>query len=216
MSGRTKRSIREALQRQELYKCLFIAKYVEGVHRNVYAEAHEFYRKVKAVNPEVKNLTKTIEFMEKVTPHDVIPRYYTERRRRRSRLVDQDVQTEMVLNIQLLPPPQPEVSTVPQPEVSTAPQPEVSTAPQPEVSTAPQPEVSTAPQPEVSMPLSPEVYDGLLNDLRKDPDLWNMLNNFSTEDNMEGIDNMVVEDMGTDMFVANNITPLEQEVESAL
>ena len=254
MSGINKRSIREAQQRQERYQWLFIVKYIEGVHRNVYAEAHEFYNKVKAVNPEVKNLTKTAEFMEKVTPDAVIPRYYTERRRRRNRLVHKDVQTEMALNIQLLPPPevstapqpevstspqpevstapQPEVSTAPQPEVSTSPQPEVSTAPQPEVSTAPQPEVSTSPQPEVSMPLSPKVYEELLNDLRKDSDLWNILNNFPVEDNTEGINKVVVEDMGTDnteginkvvvedmgtdMFLANNITPLEQEVEMVL
>ena len=193
----TKRSIREARQRQELYQMLFIAKYIEGVHRDVYTEAHEFYNKVKAVNPEVKNLTKTAEFMEKVTPDAVIPRYYAERRRRRSRLVQKDVQTEMVLEIQLLP------------------QPEVSTSPQPEVSTSPQPEVSTSPQPEVSTPLSPEVYEELLNDLKKDPDLWNILNDFPVEDNTEGIDKVVVEDMGTDMFLSNNITPLEQEVEMA-
>ena len=127
----------------------------------------------------------------------------------------------MVLEIQLLPQPevstspQPEVSTSPQPEVSTSPQPEVSTSPQPEVSTSPQPEVSTSPQPEVSTPLSPEVYEELLNDLRKDSDLWKILNDFPVEDNTEGINKVVVEDMGTDMFLSNNITPLEQEVEMA-
>ena len=202
MSGIIKRSVREAKQRQERYQWLFIAKYIEGVHRNVYTEANEFYHEVKAVNPGVKNLTKTAEFVEKVTPDAVIPRYYTQRRRRRNRLVHKDVQTEMVLNIQMLPPP----------EVSTSPQPEVSTSSQPEVSTSQQPEVSTSQQPEVSTPLSPEVYEELLNDLRKDSDLWNILNNFPVEDDTEGINKVVVEDMGTDMFLANNITPLEQTI----
>ena len=210
MSGIIKRSVREAKQRQERYQWMFIAKYIEGVHRNVYTEAHEFYHKVKAVNPGVKNLTKTIEFMEKVTPDAVIPRYYTERRRRRSRLLHKEVQTEMVLNIQMLPPPK--VSASSQPEVSTSQQPEVSTSQQPEVSTSQQPEVSTSQQPMVSTPLSPEVYEEFLNDLRKDSDLWNILNNFPVEDDTEGINKVVVEDMGTDMFLANNITPLEQSI----
>ena len=226
MSGITKRSVREAKKRQERLQWMFITKYIEGVHRNVYTEAQEFYQKVKSTNPEIKDLTKTAEFMRKVTPNVVIPRHYISRRR--SHIIHLQPQTEMVLNIQLLPPSgvstslpsgvstslPSEVSTLPPPEVSTLPPPEVSTLPPPEVSTLPPPEVSTLPPPEVSTPLAPEVYEELLNELKSDPNLWNILNTFPLEENTDGINNLVAEDMGGICFLANDITPLEQELEA--
>ena len=200
MSGGTKRKVRDAEKRDERLHWMFIVKYVNGLHSNVYTEAEEFYQKVKSRNPGVKDLTKTVEFMGMVTPDVVIPRHYTSRRR--SHLIQPQPQTEMVLNIPLLPQ-----------QITQSLRPRVSTLPPPEVSTLPPPEVSTLPPPEVSTPLSPEVYEELLNQLKSDPDLWNILNNFPFEENTDGINNLVAEDMG-DMFWANDITPLEHELEA--
>ena len=127
-------------------------------------------------------------------------------------------------------PPEPEVctqSTPPEPEVctqSTPPEPEVctqSTPPEPEVctqSTPPEPEVctqSTPPEPEVctqSTPqlfLTPELYEEVVKELNKDPEVWNYLNNIPMEDDMN---DTVVEDMGDMSFFDNIATPLEMEL----
>ena len=126
-------------------------------------------------------------------------------------------------------PPEPEVctqSTPPEAEVctqSTPPEAEVctqSTPPEAEVctqSTPPEAEVctqSTPPEAEVctqSTPplfLTPELYEEVVKDLSKDPEIWNYLNGISMEDDMN---DMVVEDMG-DMFFNNISTPLEMEL----
>ena len=192
-----------------------MAGYVEAVHKDIYEEALALYNQAKRENPHVKDLTKTVTFMERVHPGKPIPRHYTIRERKRLSSSSQPQGStamglsspQMVLNIPLLPgrspttcslPPPPEVSM--QPEVTTSPpevsiQPEVTTSP-PEVST--QPEVTTSP-PEVSTPLvlPSEIYNDLLADLRSDPDLWQILNDF--------------EDYAMDDLTAE-LTPLEIEV----
>ena len=186
MSGGTKRKVRDAEKRQERLHWMFIVNYVKGLHSKVYTEAEEFYQKVKSRNPRVKDLTKTAEFMGTVMPGAAIPRHYTSKKR--SHLISPQPQTEMVLNIPLLP------QSITQPLLSR-------------VSTSPPPEVSTS-----SFELSPEVYEELLNQLKSDPELWKILNNFPFEENTDDINNLVAEDMG-DTFRADDLTPLELELE---
>ena len=108
----------------------------------------------------------------------------------------------------------PEVSI--QRELATSP-PVAST--QSEVTTPPevsiQPEAATLP-PEVSTPLflPSELYQEVLNELRRDPEVWKCLNDFPIEDNFMDDGNMndsVVQDMG-DMFFDHTSTPLEIEL----
>ena len=125
-------------------------------------------------------------------------------------------------------PPEPEACTPPEPEACTPTEPEVctqSTPPEPEACTPTEPEVctqSTPPEPEACTPtepevctqstpqlfLAPELYDEVVKDLNKDPEIWNYLNDISMEDDMN---DTVVEDIG-DIVFDNILTPLEMEV----
>ena len=189
MSGNPKRSVREAEKREERLHYMFIAKYIEGLHRNVYNQAEEFYQKVKYKNPRVKDLTKTAEFMESVTPNTTIPRHYTSKRRehmiRRDPPQKDNNMSRMVLNIPLMEVP-PQTSTV-------------------------QPLPPSLPQDDVSSPLHPDVYKTLLDGLRSDPDLWKIFNDF--QDDPDGMDDQVAEDMG-DVFTADDMSELELAVEA--
>ena len=239
MYTRDKRNTRQTQTTAERLYYKFIAGYVEGRHKEIHKECVALYEQAKHENPGVKDLTKTVTYMRTVHPGVEIPRYYNSRKIKSSLLTQtEETRTthEMVLNIPLLPPqaltasspPQPEVSTVstqslpPQPEVSTVstqslpPQPEVSTVstqslpPQPEVST-----VSTQSSPEVStLPvLSPEIYQSLLDELRRDPELWKCLNDFPIEDDADDMNQFILEDM-QDVLFDDGLTPLEIELET--
>ena len=159
--------------------------------------------------------------MNTVMPDKPIPRHYMSRRR--EHLIPQTSQTQpqMVLRIPLLPLP------ITLPEVSTS-LPEVSTS-LPEVSTS-LPEVSTSlPDASNTLLLSSDVYESLLNELRKDPDLWRILNEFPFQDNatddftademndftVDEMNDFVASDMG-DSFIADDLTPLEIELENGI
>ena len=212
MSGYSKRSVREAEKREERLHFLFIAKYIEGLHRNVYNQAEEFYQTVKYKNPGVKDLTKTAEFIETVTPNATIPRHYTSKRRehliRRDPPQQGNNMSRMVLNIPLMEVP-PQTTTV-QPLPPSLPQDDVSSPSHPETSTV-QPLPPSLPQDDVSSPLHPDVYKTLLEGLRSDPDLWNIFNDF--QDDPDGMDGLVAGDMG-DSFTIDDMSELELAVEA--
>ena len=71
---------REAIRNKERLKSKFIVKYFENLHPELFQKAVEFYQDVKQHNPGVFDLTKTVQFMEKVTPTVPIPRYYKSRK----------------------------------------------------------------------------------------------------------------------------------------
>ena len=189
MSGKNPRSVREAEKREERLHYMFIAKYIESLHKNVYTQAEEFYQKVKYKNPGVRDLTKTAEFIETVMPSTKIPRHYTSKRREHLTRRDPPQQTNnmsrMVLNIPLMEAP-PQTSTV-------------------------QPLPPSLPQDDVSSPLHPDLYQTLLDGLRNDPDLWKIFNDFP--DDPDGIDDQVAGDMG-DVFTADNMSELEVELKA--
>ena len=76
-------SCREAIRNNERLYYKFICEYFEGTHNDLFIEAHEFFKEVKRMYPEVKDVTKTQEFMSRVTPNVPIPRYYQKRRANR-------------------------------------------------------------------------------------------------------------------------------------
>ena len=221
MYTKDKNRSRDAQRTAERLYYKFIAGYVEAVHKDIHEEALALYSQAKRENPGVKDLTKTVTYMKRVHPGKPIPRHYTSKKRRRSSLPQLQGSTaqcssspqlqgstaqcssspQMVLNIPLLPARPPTTCSLPPPpEVST--QPEVTTSP-PEVST--QPEVTTS-LPEVSTPLvlPPEIYNDLLADLRSDPDLWQILNDFE--------DNAMDDSVAEDIVWPDELTPLEIEV----
>ena len=236
MSDKTKRNIRDAEKRKERLHFKFISNYVEAMHRDVFIEAEELYEHVRRKNPKVFDLTKTIEFVSVVTPDKKIPKHYKCRKQGCYAQVH-DNMSMMVLDIPLiqlqpngslpavaasplLPPtvPSPPLPVVaasqPLPAVAASPPlpPTVPSPPLPTVAASqPLPAVAASPPlpPTVpSPPLPADVYQGLLEDLQKDPDLYRILNDFSVLD---------YEDMNLgDVFISNDLTPLEIELETTL
>ena len=220
MWSAAKRRVRDAEKRDERLHFKFIAEYVECLHKDVYDNAEELFNNIKCLYPNVKDLTKTVEYMRKVMPAKPIPRYYASRKTKENI----EGMSEMVLEIPLLQintitsspvrtasPPVPTTSSpVASPPVSTA-SPSVSTAwpPVPTVSSpvsTPSLPVPTASPP---VPLSENVYQTLLEDLQKDPDLWRLLNDFPTSD-------LFPEDNDMDDIIPSPdlFTPLETELEA--
>ena len=70
---------REARRNNERLEYKFIVKYVKNLHKDIYQEAFDLYLKTKKANPNVKDLTKTEQFMSVAMPGIPVPRYYTTR-----------------------------------------------------------------------------------------------------------------------------------------
>ena len=184
-----KRRVREAEKRVERMHYKFITDYVKSLHNDTFVKAEELYRKIRRLYPHgVKDLTKTAEYMEVVTPDKAIPRYYASRK-----TVETNTEMEMVLQIPLIPSHQTTRSTTPQAaevlqppaaevlqpqaaEVLQPPAAEVLQPPAAEVLQPPAAEVLQPPAAEVLQPLPEETYEKLLEELRKDPELMRILN----------------------------------------
>ena len=228
MNVKEKRRSREVQKTAERLHFKFLAMYVEALHNDVHIQAQELYEYVKQKNPGVRDLTKTAEFMKAVMPNKTIPRHYTSKRREHLIRRDATPQTQscmsrMILNIPLMQLPlntsQDDVSSQPSPPLNTSqPSPPLNTS-QDDVSSQPSPPLNTSqPSPplntsqdDVSLPLlPPDVYQTLLDELKKDPDLWRIMNDF--QDNTYDMDDFVANDMG-DIFMADDLSPLEIELE---
>ena len=207
MYTRDKRKTRQSQTTAERLYYKFIAGYVEGQHKEIHKECMALYEQAKHENPGVKDLTKTAAYMRTVHPGVEIPRYYNSRKIKSSLLTQtEETRTthEIVLNIPLLSPQTIMASFPPQREVSTQsspPQPEVST-----VSTQSSPEVSTLPV------LSPEIYQNLLDELRRDPELWKCLNDFPIEDDVSTVSTQSLPPQPEVSTVSTQSSPPQPEV----
>ena len=92
---------REAQRNNQRLEYKFIAEYIRCTNKDIYDEANSFYLMVKANNPRVHDLTKTVEFMERAKPNLYIPRYYYNRKGRKTTPTKQTEQV-MYLNIPLM------------------------------------------------------------------------------------------------------------------
>ena len=217
----TKRKVREAEKRTERLHYKFINEYVKALHRDTFDKAEGLYLKIRQLYPQsVKDITKTSEFMEVVTPNKRIPRYYMSRK-------TVEPNREMLLQIPLISAPELTRFTAPAAAAAAA---EVCQPPSGAAAEVCQPpsgaaaEVCQPPsgaaaevcQPplgaaaEVIQPIPEEVYQELLKELQKDSDLMRILDDIplSTVPNDD-------DDVFTHMFddiMPNNITPLEEEL----
>ena len=195
-----KRRVREAEKRVERLHFKFINDYVKNLHHNIYKDAENLYNTIRQKYPDgVKDLTKTVEFMEVATPDKTVPRYYMSRK-----TTETTTEMEMVLTIPLIqhdgkntktqavtsPPTASFPQDVASPPTASFPQdvasPPTASFPQdvasPPTASFPQdvasPPTASFPQ-DVALPVLPEkVYQDLLQELQKDPDLMEILNNF--------------------------------------
>ena len=92
---------REAQRNSQRLEYKFITEYIRCTNKDIYDEANRFYQMVKANNPRVHDLTKTVEFMERAQPNLYIPRYYYNRKGRKTTPTKQ-TERIMCLNIPLM------------------------------------------------------------------------------------------------------------------
>ena len=241
MNTKDRRRSRDAERTTERLHYKFLTAYVKALHGDVHREAEELFEQAKQENPGVKDLTKTKLFMDVTMPNEPVPRHYTSERRKRlirrhAKQVQSCMPRTMVLNIPLMQrPPSPSLMQTPPTTLQSSP-----------------PPMQTPPNTPLLLP--PDEYKDLLDDLRRDPDLWKILNDLPLDDFAAGdmndlplddfaagdmndlplddfaagdmndlplddfaagdMNDLVAGDMG-DAFMADDLTPLEIELEGA-
>ena len=178
-----KRRVREAEKRVERLHYKFINEYVKNLHHNIYKDAENLYNATRQKYPDgVKDLTKTVEFMAVATPDKTVPRYYMSRK-----TTGTTTEMEMVLRIPLI---QHDGKNTGTQTVTSPPSPQ-----------------------DVALPVLPEkVYQDLLQELQKDSDLMEILNNFPLDDGVFGNDTtMDVNDIW-ESIMPDDMSPLEDEL----
>ena len=193
---------REALRNDERLYYKFIVKYIEGLHGDLFTKADDFFKDTRQRNPYVRDLTKTVQFMTEVTPNKPIPRHYKYRQPR--------VDKPIPLLIPLLKLQPTDVTSQPSPAVPvpvSQPSPPVPVSqPSPPVPVSqPSPPVSVS-QPSPLL-LQPDVYQDLLNEIQRDPELRQIMNDFPDDD--ESMNDLVWDDI----YIPDDISPLEIEIE---
>ena len=202
---------REAKRNDERLYYKFLVKYFENLHKDLYAEAMNLYEETKKLNPNVKDLTKTAQFMAVVTPDIPVPRYYHHRQLKAD--ITQQLQRgpRMVLQIPLhKQQPSPPVPVPPQPSPSAPaciPSPSAAACiPSPPVPVPSQPAPVPAQPAPLLMPDS--TFQQLLTELLQDPNLEQILNDFPFNKDDDDM-NPFVQD---DVFMMDDISPLETEL----
>ena len=172
---------REARRNNERLEYKFIVKYVKNLHKDIYQEAFDLYLKTKEANPNVRDLTKTEQFMSVAMPGIPVPRYYTTRNLRVNKPTNLVVNKPtnlvqegptMVLEIPL------EKRGKQQQSAPVVP----STQPLLMTEDGGKQQQSAPVVPSTQPLLLPEdVYRQLLAELQKDPELEKILNDFNTD-----------------------------------
>ena len=232
MEKNQKRRLRDAKRTVENNRNKFIVKYIEGLHGDVYVEAQERYEEIKQKNPGRNDLTKTVDFMNIAMPYKQVPLYYYTRQKKQKKQKSHRRSTStttMVLNIPLIPNTEIPPAITPQPtdddtETNVQEDQGIPSAitPQPsdddtETNVQEGQEIPSA----TTLPIPDRVYEGLLQEIMQDPDLYQIFNDFNPNplDNDDtGIqENMEIlhedNDTNTDMWDAfQDQTPLEREL----
>ena len=236
------RRSRQAQTTVDRYFYKFISCYVQAKYNEVYKEAVALLECARAENPGVKDLVKTATYMRDVHPQMGIPRYYLNRNLKHRQQQPQQPNPhnlkQMVLRIPL-------TSSKPPTSTQSVEPVQLAEAPTSTQSVEPvqlaEPPTSTQSAEAIHLPLSDEIYEGLLKELQADPDLANILNNFSKDSKDTTADVLDTETTPLDhvqtdpelskildslpfdntfddemVFWENGITPLEQEVETML
>ena len=214
---------REAKRNDERLYYKFLVKYFENLHEDIYDEADKLYEETKKLNPKVKDLTKTAQFMDVVTPNIPVPRYYHNRQLKSyTTTTHRGLQEgpQMVLHIPLhkLPPPPAPTADMLSLTIPVPPQPSppttTTTADMPSLTipVPPQPSqpIADMPSPPATPPLLiPEALcEQLLTELLADPNMAQIMNDFPFSEDKDDDMNMFVQ---AD-FTMDDISPLEAEM----
>ena len=205
--------MRDAEKREERLHFKFIVEYIKCLHKDTYNKAEELYKNIKHQYPTVKDLTKTAEFMSVATPGKPIPRHYTSRKSNQTQ--SSMPQTEMVLEIPLM-------ALGQNTSLPVAASPPASPPVSPPVSLPVLPPVSPPVSLPVSLPpvdasppllLSKDVYHNLLAELQQDPNLFQILNDYTLGDSSHEDTTIDMDDDIWDSIISDDVTPLEDELE---
>ena len=165
-----KRRARELEKRNERLYYKFVYEYTKCLHPNVYVEAVDMYRKIRELYPtNVKDITKTVEFLAATKPEQSIPRYYYARK-----TIKPHNDREMVLEIPLLTPDEMPLAMPPvaAPEAPVA-------APEAQCPTTTT--TTTHVQQPPPLLLESHIYDELLKEIQNDPQLNQILSDFTSD-----------------------------------
>ena len=201
----------------------FISKYVEGLHNKIYTEAERLYNEIKEKNPDRRDMTKTVEFMRAVEPHKTIPVYYYMKWMEQQEYSTKNSTTttttndgkHMVLNIPLMP--LTEIARTTEDLETAEPLPIINQQdpemPEPLPIINQQDPTTTTQDPEIQhLEIPLEAYEEALYELRQDPDLFNIFDDFNTtiQENVE-----IYDEANNDMWDVHTIeteTLLEREL----
>ena len=156
---------REARRNDERLYFKFMVKYFEALHPDIFAKATNLHNETKKLNPNVKDLTKTVTFMTTVTPNIPVPRYYYNRLLKMDTVQQLQNGPRMVLQIPLQ-------NLQTSPSVTTH-------TPSPPVP-VPSPPAPVPLQPSQSAPLlmSENMYNQILAEIQADPDTAQIFRDF--------------------------------------
>ena len=165
----------------------FITEYVSRKHPQLYTEADTFFKKLKAANPNKRDLTKTHEFLVETTKYTDYREFYCRKKlkvHRKEQTVTTTTTTtttmknNMELNVELL-----------------------------------TPEVVKANTTNPFLPIPDDTYQDLLGQIRKDPALQTILDDMTAPPNVdEQVDDLVNDPELQEIFDPLQETPLEREL----
>ena len=208
----------------------FVSEYVKTKHNDVYMEADLIYKHIQGKNPNKKDMQKTDEFTRMTTQYKSLRAYYERKGRNTAGNSEQhedrtQYNDNMVLNIEL---------TLPQGTQHEAPPSEIQHEAQPseiqhealpsEIQhEAPPSEIQHETLPseiqhvEQQLLIPDHLFEELLQEIRKDPDLYNIFNGFDIpDDECQQVSNTEGEGGDDDMWdvfnICNEPTPLELEL----
>ena len=190
---------REAKRNDERLYYKFIVMYFQNLHKDLFEKEEDLYHEVREKNPNVKDLTKTAQFMAVAMPHIPVPRYYNNRNLRKNTTRQQQVEENTTQQQQV------EENTTQQQQLE-GPQMVLEIplhTPSSLLQTPP-----TVPVPSQPPLLIPDnIYRDLLFELQRDPELLQILNDFPCGDD-DDISDLVL----NDMHVEDDILRLETDL----
>ena len=192
----------------------FIAEHIRVKHPAIYTEADELHSFLNQLYPNKRDLRKVPEYLQLTTGVKNINAYYY--KNRVSKKVKDNNKYEMVLDIPLLTANEnplatinPEKTSVPAVDLATI-IPEETSVPAVDLATI-IPEETNVPTDEPTSIIPDKVYQDLLSEISKDPDLYAIFNNFD----VSGEEHESVEELTSLQCESfEELTPLELELQN--
>ena len=216
----TRRNAQVARNRNNTH-ARFISQYVKAKHNHIYMEADQFFKDIQERNPGKKDPSKTDEFVKFTTPYSSRYQYYNRTKSLPAKRKRQH-NDNMALNIQLMtldgiagtqhesPP-----LDIPEPPARHE-SPPLDIPEPPARHESPPLDIPEPParHESPSLDIPEHVYEELLQEIRKDPDLHAIFNDMDiqTDEYLQTSSTGDNDDMWDVFNICNETTPLESEL----